>query len=108
MRFENEGFFDYDLRQPKENIIYSQNAQLTNKRVTTTNEWQNIPYYPTIEERRVEQYRQSHAQAHNSFPRQQMPMNTPTSIYSQQYARLVGAKSRASSNLTIGLGGLKY
>ena len=110
VRFEKEGFFDYDLRQPKENIIYSQNAQLTNKRVSTTNEWQNIPYYPTIQERKAEQYRQSqvNAQIHNSLSREQIPMNTPTGIYSQQYARLVGAKSRASSNLSIGLGGLKY
>jgi len=106
VRFENEGFFEYDLREPKERIIYSQNAQLTNKRVVTTNDWQNIPYYPTVEERNAERIMANHSQ--NYLTRQQIPINTPTGIYSQQYSRLVGAKQRATSSVSIGLGGVKY
>jgi hypothetical protein len=109
VRFESEGFFEYDLREPKEKIIYSQDAELTNKRVITTNEWQNIPYVPTVEERKNEQFRQQQArQSQNYLTRQQVPINTPAGIYSQQYARLVGAKQRATSSVSIGLGGVKY
>ena len=52
-RYENDEYFNYDLREPKRKIIHPDKLlQRTNKLVTSTNDWSNIPYYPTTKERR--------------------------------------------------------
>uniref|UniRef100_A0A6C0KUB6 Galactosyltransferase C-terminal domain-containing protein n=1 Tax=viral metagenome TaxID=1070528 RepID=A0A6C0KUB6_9ZZZZ len=104
VRFNNEEFFEYDLREPKQNIVYSQDAEITEKRVVTTDEWKNIPYIPTVEERNAENIRLQ-AQAYIARQRQ---LQSSSGIYSQQYARLIGARPRASASAKIGLGGIKF
>lgn len=52
-RYENDEYFNYDLREPKRKIIHPDKLlQRTNKLVTSTDDWSNIPYYPTTKERR--------------------------------------------------------
>lgn len=103
VRFEKEEFFEYDLREPKRNIVYSQDAEVTDKRVVTTDEWKKIPYIPTIEERNVEKVIAQ--QQVSAALRQQN--NQYVNIYSSQYARLAGVRPRATTSINIGLGGLK-
>ena len=50
--FGEEGYYNYDLREPKRRIIHPDRIKETSKTVVTTNDWKNIPYYPTTNERR--------------------------------------------------------
>ena len=53
LRYENDEYFNYDLREPKRKIIHPDRLlQHTNKVVTNTDDWSNIPYYPTSKEKR--------------------------------------------------------
>uniref|UniRef100_A0A6C0JH82 Galactosyltransferase C-terminal domain-containing protein n=1 Tax=viral metagenome TaxID=1070528 RepID=A0A6C0JH82_9ZZZZ len=53
LRYENDEYFNYDLREPKRKIIRPDRVlQHTNKVVTNTDDWSNIPYYPTSREKR--------------------------------------------------------
>jgi hypothetical protein len=53
VRYENDEYFNYDLREPKRKIIHPDKVlQRTNKLVISTDDWSNIPYYPTTKERR--------------------------------------------------------
>lgn len=53
VRYENDEYFNYDLREPRRKIIHPDKLlQRTNKLVTSTDDWSNIPYYPTTKERR--------------------------------------------------------
>jgi len=47
VRFENENYFNYDLREPPRQIIHPNKikAKVVNH---ITNDWSNIPYYPTV------------------------------------------------------------
>lgn len=50
--FGAEEYYNYDLREPKRKIINPDKIKETNKRVVTTSDWSNIPYYPTTRENR--------------------------------------------------------
>lgn len=50
--FENDQFYNYDLREPKRKIVNPMFVNETKKTVETTKDWTNIPYYPTTKERR--------------------------------------------------------
>ena len=50
--FGSEEYYTYDLREPKRKIIHPDKIRETNKSVVTTNDWTNIPYYPTNREKR--------------------------------------------------------
>jgi hypothetical protein len=50
--FESEEHYTYDLREPKRKIINPDNIRATKKKVVTTQDWTNIPYYPTTSEKR--------------------------------------------------------
>lgn len=50
--FGSEDYYNYDLREPKRKIINPDRIKQTNKTVVTTNEWTNIPYYPTTIEKK--------------------------------------------------------
>ena len=50
--FEGDQYYNYDLREPKRKIINPDKIKETRKVVATTDDWSNIPYYPTIKERR--------------------------------------------------------
>jgi len=53
LRYENDEYFNYDLREPKRKIIHPDKVlKHTNKVVTNTDDWSNIPYYPTSREKR--------------------------------------------------------
>ena len=57
VRFEHDNYYEYDLREPPRKIINPDKIR-TNKSPTTTDNWTNIPFYPTAEKRRemVNQY----------------------------------------------------
>jgi len=52
IRFENDQFYNYDLREPKRKIINPDKMKETKQIIPNTNDWTNIPYYPTTRERR--------------------------------------------------------
>jgi hypothetical protein len=51
-RFENDQYYNYDLREPKRKIINPDKLRETKQTVVTTDNWSNIPYYPTTIERK--------------------------------------------------------
>jgi hypothetical protein len=103
-KIENEEFFEYDLREPKKNIVYSQNAEITNKRVVTTNDWKNIPYYPTSEERKVENIKTQGYQIRQGYLNQGYNQNMNASNIHSQKSK---PRASASANVKISLGGLR-
>jgi hypothetical protein len=52
IQFGSEEYYNYDLREPKRKIINPDKFKETTKTVTTTQDWCNIPHYPTIREKR--------------------------------------------------------
>ena len=50
--FGSEEYYNYDLREPKRKIIHPDKIREIKKTVVTTNDWSNIPYYPTNREKR--------------------------------------------------------
>jgi len=44
--------YNYDLREPKRKIIHPDKIKETKRAVVHTNDWTNIPYYPTTLERK--------------------------------------------------------
>jgi len=52
IQFGSEEYYNYDLREPKRKIINPDRIKETTKTVVSTNDWSNIPYYPTNREKR--------------------------------------------------------
>ena len=52
IQFGSEEYYNYDLREPKRKIVNPDRIKETNKTVVSTNDWSNIPYYPTNREKR--------------------------------------------------------
>ena len=52
IQFGSEEYYNYDLREPKRKIINPDKIKETKKTVVTTNDWSNIPHYPTTREKR--------------------------------------------------------
>lgn len=50
--FGTEEYYNYDLREPKRKIIHPDKIKETKRAVVHTNDWTNIPYYPTTLERK--------------------------------------------------------
>jgi hypothetical protein len=50
--FGSEEYYNYDLREPKRKIVHPDKIKETHKTVVSTNDWTNIPYYPTNREKR--------------------------------------------------------
>ena len=50
--YEGDEYFNYDLREPKRKIIRPDKIKQIKQVVATTDDWSNIPYYPTTKERR--------------------------------------------------------
>jgi hypothetical protein len=50
--FGAEEYYNYDLREPKRKIINPDKIRETKKTVVSTNDWSNIPYYPTTLEKK--------------------------------------------------------
>jgi len=51
--FGQEDYYTYDLREPKQKLINPDKLKATKKTVSSTNDWANIPYYPTEREKRI-------------------------------------------------------
>ena len=51
-RFEQDEYYNYDLREPKRKIINPDKLKQTRQTVVTTDNWSNIPYYPTTIEKK--------------------------------------------------------
>jgi len=50
--FGSEEYYNYDLREPKRKIINPDKIKETKRTVVTTNDWSNIPHYPTTLEKK--------------------------------------------------------
>jgi hypothetical protein len=57
VRFEHDNYYKYDLREPPRKIIHP-NKIKTNKIHELTDDWTNIPYYPTSQKKQelIKQY----------------------------------------------------
>ena len=53
--FGLEEYYSYDLREPKRKIIHPDKIKEIKKNVVSTNDWTNIPYYPTTLEKKENQ-----------------------------------------------------
>jgi hypothetical protein len=50
--FGSEEYYNYDLREPKRKIIHPDKIRETTRTVVSTQDWTNIPYYPTTLEKK--------------------------------------------------------
>jgi hypothetical protein len=83
--YESEDYYNYDLREPPRKIIHPSKIIQTGKTTVTTDDWTNIPYYPTQQERIELNIKQQQPQHMNN-----------------KYIR-----PHTLNNFKIGLGGLK-
>jgi hypothetical protein len=62
-RFENDNYFQYDLREPPRKIINPDKIKTT-KISTTLDDWTNIPFFPTAEKKKemIQEYGQTKAE----------------------------------------------
>jgi hypothetical protein len=120
IRFEADTYHEYDLREPVSKVVFP-DCETTDRTAIPTEEWSNIPYHPSDEERNPEQQIQEQQQLafqqqqqlqiiqqialHQQFLRQQAL--TKVNIFSPEYARLAGVKPRATTSANIGLGGVR-
>ena len=49
--FEKDKYYDYDLREPPRKIVHPSRVK-SNNLAQTTDDWSNIPFYPTTEEQK--------------------------------------------------------
>lgn len=136
IRFENDQFYNYDLREPKRKIINPDKLKETKQIVPNTNDWTNIPYYPTTRERRENMAKNIVAEG-KPVPQEllnqiekdklnevntdvfnksivQQPQNRPLqqqpphppNKFSPEYAKYIGYKPKATASARIHLGGV--
>jgi hypothetical protein len=130
VRFEEDQYYQYDLREPKRKIIRPDQIRETKQTVVTTDNWSNIPYYPTTLERnentlkqlisigkpippglikQIEEAKRKEVEndVFNQFQRNiEKPKNIPIGKFSPQYAQYISQQPRAQASARIGLGGL--
>jgi len=120
VRFEADSYHEYDLREPVSKVVFP-DRESTTKTHIGPEEWRNIPYNPAADERvmmiqqqRALVQRQQNMQAQQNVQAQQnmqaqrmMHPQSPSTIFSPQYARMIGARPRATSSANIGLGGVR-
>jgi hypothetical protein len=53
-QFETTKLYTYDLREPKDQLQNPSRSNATNTTVPKNENWANIPYYPTLKERRAQ------------------------------------------------------
>lgn len=138
-KFEHDNYHKYDLREPPRKIIHPDRIP-TNKIDHITDDWSNIPFYPTQNKKKemIKQYGQQRAEEiiqysydNSTDPTKEMLPPTPPSSsksvqlaakihqymqkinsdkpmnkYSPEYARAIGAKSKATASANIRLGGV--
>jgi len=109
VRFETDSYYEYDLREPVSKVVFP-DRESTTKTHIGPEEWRNIPYNPMADERvmMIQQQRAMAQQLQGQMQAQRMmPPQSPTTIFSPQYARMIGARPRATSSANIGLGGVR-
>ena len=118
-KFENDNYHKYDLREPPRKIIHPDKI----KTVTSehfTDDWSNIPFYPTIQKKNemIQKYGKNEAEKIIQYsydnstdptketlpPQRFIPQNI--NKYSAAYARIIAAKPRATTSANIRLGGV--
>jgi hypothetical protein len=108
VRFEADSYHEYDLREPISKVVFP-NRTATNRTAIPTEEWSNIPYHPSDDERNLQQQQQlqkiQQLALQQHFMRQQALAKV--NIFSPEYARLAGVKPRATTSANIGLGGVR-
>jgi N-terminal region of glycosyl transferase group 7/N-terminal domain of galactosyltransferase len=109
VRFEADSYHEYDLREPVSKVVFP-DRESTTKTHIGPEEWRNIPYNPVADER-VLMIQQQRAMAQRPqaqmLAQRMMPPQSPTTIFSPQYARMIGARPRATGSANIGLGGVR-
>jgi hypothetical protein len=125
--FGSEEYYTYDLREPKRKIINPDKFRETTKTVISTNDWTNIPYYPTNREKRenvakylvsmgkeiphtllkqIEDDRRKDTREDSfNISQNSKPQGSILNKYSPNYAAIINAKTRAQMSARIRLGG---
>jgi hypothetical protein len=101
-RFEDDEYYTYDLREPTTKISNPEPKRRTNNVNTTTDNWTNIPYYPTIQDRKDASLRRElQPQPPHTPPPQQVYLRQQNAIniFSQNYANKVRAKGGGGGQL---------
>jgi hypothetical protein len=121
------------LREPKRKIINPDKLKETKQIIPNTNDWTNIPYYPTTRERRENMAKSIIAQG-KQVPQEllnqiendklndvktdlfnqsivqnsqlQFRQPQPPNKFSPEYARYIGHKPKATASARIDLGGV--
>ena len=135
IKFENEHYHKYDLREPPHKIMNPNNPYKTNTSIDVLgNDWSDIPFYPTAEKKNemIKQYGKNAAEeiikysyensndptkemippsSQRQLQINQMPKYSrtiPSNInkFSPEYARIIGVKPKATSSANIRLGGV--
>ena len=128
--FENDNFYNYDLREPKRKIIHPDKIRETRKVIATPDDWTNIPYYPTTREKRQNQAKEYLAQGkpipaqlsqqihrdtvseinsdtfNKSIVQKSPPPPPPPNKFSAHYASYIGLPPKATCSASIKLGGV--
>lgn len=111
-------YHDYDLREPVRNIMFpAANVKKSEKTVVGTEDWKNIPYYPTVLEKKENEMREIERKYMPSPSPQrqqiQQPLQPPQQpisakyYFSKEYARNNYPKPRSVASVNIPLGGAR-
>jgi len=129
--FENDNFFNYDLREPKRKVIHPDKIKETRKVIASPDDWTKIPYYPTTKEKRQNLAKEFIAQGkpipaqlshqikqdaisevnsdtyNKSIVRQpHSHPPPPPNKFSSEYASYIGQPPKATCSASIKLGGV--
>jgi hypothetical protein len=97
-------YHDYDLREPVRNIMFpAANVKKSEKSVVGTEDWKNIPYYPTVLEKKENEMKNIERKyIHSPSPQGQPQKQISAKHYfSKEYARnhYPAPRSIASANV---------
>jgi hypothetical protein len=105
-------YHDYDLREPVRNIMYpGANVKKSEKSVVGTEDWKNIPYYPTVLEKKENEMREIERKyMPTPSPQRQVPQSQSQSqpqpisakyYFSKEYARNNYPKPRSVASANV-------
>jgi hypothetical protein len=99
-------YHDYDLREPVRNIMYPNvNAKKSVKSVIGTDDWKNIPYYPTVQEKKENEMKDIERKyMPNPHPASQQQPVSAKYYFSREYARNNYPKPRSTASVNIPFG----
>jgi hypothetical protein len=114
--FEKDHYYKYDLREPPRKIIHPNKIESTNIE-NITDDWSNIPFYPSNEKKTelIDKYGEKNAQTIIEYSYKNSKDPTKETIppelkninkYSKSYAKSINAKQKATASANIRLGGI--